>query len=99
MTMLTDAFWPLLLGIFVMACTAPFFLNVQVLISTRWFPDSERQLAVGLLSASHFIGNLLSFGLTAVIFKGTTSSSELIDNLHLILKTQTVAVIATFMFF
>ena len=38
-TILNDSFFPMLLGVFIQQMAAPFFLNTQVQIANRWFPD------------------------------------------------------------
>ena len=39
MSIFTDSFWPMLIGMFIQSSVTPFFMVTQAQISNRWFPD------------------------------------------------------------
>lgn len=73
-TFFNDEFWPILLGTFMMASVASIFLNSQIIIANKWFPDTERALAMSVLNVSTPFGQVMSFGLTGYAFANVTDN-------------------------
>ena len=64
-----------------MALAASIFLNSQIMIANKWFPDTERAKAMSVLSIAVALGNMASFALTGTTFASvdpetTTLSKE-----------------------
>ena len=83
-----DEFWPIIVGTYIMALAASIFLNCQIIIANKWFPDKERAIAVSVLSLAVAIGNMVSYVITASTFvsfdEGTTSLSKEDQNIEII---------------
>ena len=64
----TDQFWPILLGTFIMASASSIFLNSQIIISNKWFPDTERAIAMSVLTIAVACGHIISFALSGFAY-------------------------------
>ena len=78
LTLTNDEFWPILIGTFMMASVSSIFLNSQIIISNKWFSDSERASAMAILNVSQPIGQIISFILSGIAFAEV--SDELSDD-------------------
>ena len=74
-----------------MASAASIFLNSQIMIANKWFPDTERAKAMSILSVAVALGNMVSYVLTGVTFSSvdfeTTTLSKEEQNIEIIAST------------
>jgi len=65
-----------LLGTILVACSAPFIINCQVVVANKWFSDKERALATALLTVSMPLGTALAFLLTGHFFRDIEGDNQ-----------------------
>ena len=86
-----DQFWPIIVGTYIMASAASIFLNSQIMIANKWFPDTERAKAMSILSVAVALGNMASYVFTGVTFSSvdfeTTTLSKEEQNIEIIACT------------
>lgn len=72
---ITDSFAPVLIGCTVISLSQSIYICAITLVCNKWFPDSERDMAISICALSVPGGNILSFLQTGFLFRGVTLTS------------------------
>ncbi len=64
-----------LLSTIAIACAQPFLMNAWTTVPAKWFPESERATAVGLVTLASLVGTGIGMALTPVLAKSLSIAS------------------------
>ncbi|RPI31066.1 MAG: MFS transporter, partial [Actinomycetota bacterium] len=64
-----------LLSTIAIACAQPFLMNAWTTVPAKWFPETERATAVGLVTLASLVGTGVGMALTPVLATSTSIAS------------------------
>jgi MFS family permease len=64
-----------LLSTIAIACAQPFLMNAWTTVPAKWFPETERATAVGLVTLASLVGTGVGMALTPVLASSTSIAS------------------------
>ena len=82
-----NEFWPVLVGTLLMASVGSIFLNAQIIIANKWFPDNERAVAMAILNIACPIGSIASFILSGMVYDDIDDSVPLAEQNEMIISS------------
>ena len=82
---ISNAFWPLIVGQTLISCSFPIFTCAITLIANKWYTDSEREIVISMCGIAIPAGNLIAFVWTGFAFHGAPVGAELIEVLRVML--------------